>query len=605
MVLVTALMSVFTTTGQDFIRMEGEVGLVQARNSNGVAVADYDNDGDLDIFLVGYHSFVPSEDSTWNRLFRNDGHGAFEDVTLESGFDRQFTNMDVPAARGEKMGASWGDFDNDGFADIFLTNSREDQLYHNNGDGTFTDVTMQAGVQGCHNCYSASGLWWDHDRDGDLDLYVSILNGENIMYENLGDGTFRDVTRQTGLAGAGITWTSVALDVGKDGFLDLYLANDTQINQFFENRSGLVYNEATRAYRLDDEGAGMGIAVGDYNNDGLFDIYVTNIFNHHPNPLFKNLGNRRFEDVAQAIGVENSGWGWGTHFFDCDLDGDEDLAAVNGVFDKQYIDGVEQQDVGNFFFRNMLIEDGTVGFIDWSEESGTDGDEPARGLEVFDYDMDGDLDMLVANVESTPYLFRNEAIGPNRDNDKNWIQIKLEGTISNRNAFGTEIKITIGESSYYRWYHGAGFFAQSIKPVHFGLGEADRVDKIEVTWPSGMVETIEGVNANQVIEIVEGSGLVTNIHETSEFIIYGKVFPNPFIDKTRFDFSFSQTGEAYLRIFSVYGQEVYREQRALDGSGSMQIDWGTSESTGSAPPGVYYYLLELNGQEISGKLSKL
>jgi hypothetical protein len=599
------MMAVCAASGQEFVHVENEVGLDEARNSNGVAVADYDNDGDLDIFLVGYHSFVPSEDTTWSRLFRNNGQGAFEDVTVEAGFDRQFINMDVPAARGEKMGAAWGDYDNDGFADIFLTNSREDQLYHNNGDGTFTDVTTKAGVQGCHNCYSASGLWWDHDTDGDLDLYVSIVNGENIMYENLGDGTFRDVTNQTGLAGAGITWTTVALDVGKDGFLDLYLANDTQINQFFENRTGLVYNEASRAYRLDDEGAGMGIAIGDYNNDGYFDLYVTNIFNHLPNPLLMNTGNRRFQNVAAEVGVDNTGWGWGTQFFDCDHDGDEDLVVVNGVEEKQSIGGVIQEDVDNFFFRNMIMEGGE-GFVDYSKESGANGSARARGLEVFDYDNDGDLDMIVGNTKDHPYFYRNETIDADQSDDgRNWIHIWLEGTISNRNAFGTQVMITVDGRSYYRWHHGAGFHGQSIKPVHFGLGESNQIDEIEVTWLSGMVESYSDIEANQIVGIKEGSGLITSIHETQGSITSGHIYPNPFLDEARFDLRLNQPGEVTLRIFTIYGQELLREKKNVDITGSVKFIWDTTKLSGQIPAGVYYYIAESNSDRISGKLSKL
>ncbi|MDG2450317.1 MAG: VCBS repeat-containing protein, partial [Saprospiraceae bacterium] len=387
---------------QPFSEIVSQTGLDLAVNNNGVAIADYDLDGDLDVFFTGFYSFDPDDESTWNRLFTNNNDGTFTDITMAAGFTNQFVNLDVIASSGEKLGASWGDFDNDGDPDIFLSNSRLDQLYLNNGDGTFTDITDEAGVAGCHTCYSAGGLWFDHDRDGSLDLYVSNLKGPNRLYRNNTDGTFTDITDRENVAGEGVTWTTVALDVGKDGYIDLYCANDTQNNELWENRSGLRYNETSRAARVADEGAGMGIAVGDYNNDGLFDIYVTNIYNHKPNPLLENLGNRRYMDFAQPLGVNNTGWGWGTHFFDYDLDGDEDLAAVNGVISQQFVNDIEQMDVKNFFFRNLLKENGrVVPFEDISSSSGTEKDARARGMEVFDYDGDGDLDMIVANVEST------------------------------------------------------------------------------------------------------------------------------------------------------------------------------------------------------------
>lgn len=589
---------------QPFTRVEMEAGLGIVRNNNAVSVADYDRDGDLDLFFTAIKSFDPDNEGTWNRLMRNRGDGTFEDVTMTAGFTHQFINTDVTASLGEKLGASWGDYDNDGFPDLFLANSRLDQLYRNQGDGTFVDVTQQAGVAGCHSCYSSSGLWFDHDRDGDLDLYVSILNGANLLYLNNGDGTFTDITDWQGVGGAGVTWTTVALDVGKDGFLDLYCANDTQINEFFENRSGQRYNEAARAYRLADEGAGMGLAVGDYNNDGLFDIYVTNIYNHHPNPLFQDLGNRRFEDVAPAMGVDNTGWGWGTQFLDFDHDGDEDLAAVNGVVSKQYIDGQEQEDVQNFFFRNRLIEDGIPGFVDWSRESATDGNERARGLEVFDYDGDGDLDMVVANVESTPYLFRNETIGPDNRPGVNWLQIALEGTRTNRDAFGTEVRITIAGQSYYRWHHGAAFYAQSIKPVHFGVGEATVIDEVRITWLSGEVQTLNNVAANQQLVVREGG--TTPILEVGSNELQIAAFPNPFVDQITLDIQLDTAGPLELIVYTLQGHRVYRYYQARQPAGRQTVTWNGRDERGQAlPAGLYVYTLHLGDQLFSGKISKL
>ena len=609
--LIVILFSVFInqTTAQEFTQIADEANLGFIRKNHGVAVADFDQDGDLDIFFTGFDSFVEANPDTWNRLMKNNGDGTFEDVTIEAKLDKQFINNDIPAARGEKMGAAWGDYDNDGYPDLFLTNSREDQLYHNEGNGTFTDVTQEAGVAGCHACYSGSGLWWDHDRDGDLDLYVSVLNGPNYMYENMGvdeNGKvkFIDMTYQYDMAGNGITWTSVPLDIGKDGFLDLYLVNDTQINQLYENRSGLRYNETSRANRLSDEGAGMGVAIGDYNNDGFFDIYVTNIFDHQPNPLFKNLGTRRFENVADEMGVDNSGWGWGTHFFDYDLDGDEDLYAVNGPIDK--LNGSSQEDINNFFFKNMLMEGGGP-FVDWSVETGTNKREKGKGMEVFDYDDDGDLDIVVANMEDKPFLFRNETIQEEQDIGKNWLKVNLEGTVSNRSAFGTEVKIITGGQSYYRWYHGAGFFGQSMKPVHFGLGASHIVDELHIKWPSGATDSYYNLTSNQTIYALENVGItdVENQLITSNQFVNTYIAPNPFTHNTILHTKLNQAGQLKMSIFSANGQTVYQTHPKFYPVGEAHINWdGTNMLGDQLPSGLYIYVLDVNGHQVRGKLIK-
>ena len=586
---------------QTFTRVDAIAGISQVAQKNGVAVADYDQDGDLDIFFTGINNFNVDDPHTWNRLMKNNGDGTFQDATIEAGFDKQYTNTDILAARGEKMGASWGDYDNDGYPDLFLANSREDQLYRNVGDGTFVDVTQQAGVGGCHGCYSSCGQWWDHDRDGDLDLYVSILNGPNLMYENKGDGTFKDISGLSGLSGSGITWSSVSLDVGKDGILDLYVINDTQLNEFYENRTGVSYNQANRAYRLEDEGAGMGVAIGDPNNDGFFDIYVTNIYNNHPNPLFINQGNLRFEDKAEAFGVADTGWGWGTHFFDCDHDGDEDLYAVNGPIDKLF--GDEQPNINNVFFKNMTME-GNERFIDWSTESHTNELAKGKGMEVFDYDNDGDLDIVVANMEEGVYLFRNETIGAIESIDKNWIQIKLEGTTSNRNAFGTTVKIRIGEQSYYRWHHGAAVFGQSIKPVHFGVGNAEMIDEIQITWLSGVLETYFNVEANQIIKITEGAGL-THTKEISSVPFKISNYPNPFSQSTNLIFDTHKAGNLSFKIFSALGPEVFQHNQPHASAGQYQIVWDGKDNKGNnLATGIYFYTAFFDNYQINGKLLK-
>ena len=592
---------------QNFVRVELESGFGHINESNGVAVADYDQDGDIDVFFTGMFSFNPEDESTWNRLMRNNGHGIFEDVTVASGFVVQFVNPGVTSGHGDKLGASWGDYDNDGFPDLFLANIQKDQLYHNKGDGTFVDVTERAGVAGTADRYSSSGLWWDHDRDGDLDLYVNNLKGANTMYENRGDGYFFDITAATGLGGFGVTWASVAIDVGNDGFLDLYNANDTQENQFFESRAGVFFNEASKALRLNDEGAGMGLAVGDYNNDGFFDIYVSNIFNYHPNPLFTyNNINRRFEDLAVEMGVDNAAWGWGTKFFDCDHDGDEDLYVVTGVMSKSTINNEIQVDENNFFFKNLFME-GTEGFQNWSVESTVDGEARGRGLETFDCDGDGDLDMVVANVEVPAYLYRNELITDSKTELTNWLQIWLEGTASNRDAFGTEVKIAVEGKSYYRWHHGAGIFGQSITPVHFGVGSAQMIDEIQVSWPLGKVEYIYNVPVNQTIRMREGeNSMVTGLEdELEERLLKVYNYPNPFSNSTTLHFELASSGNLNVKIFSISGKELYNTTRTSYKAGSVDITWsGEDIKNVLLPPGIYFYTADFENQSFTGKLLK-
>ncbi len=600
-----AVISIFSLQfahSQVFTRMETAANLAQISHTNGVAVADYDRDGDLDIFFTGYKNFDHNDPTTWNHLMKNNGDATFTDVTVEAGFEFQYVNEGLHAERGEKMGAAWGDYDNDGFPDLFLANSRLDQLYHNNGDGTFTDVTAQAGVEGCNVCYSSSGLWWDHDRDGDLDLYVSVLNNENFMYQNNGDGTFTNITELTGLKGAdnAITWSAVAIDAGKDNILDLYCLNDTQENEFFENRSGQKYNESALAYRIADEGASMGTAIGDCNNDGRFDIYVTNIYNHLPNPLFVDKGNRRYENKAKAYGVENTGWGWGTTFLDYDHDGDEDLAAVNGPIDDLY--GEVQPDIDNVLFKNMLLEE-DMHFDNVSAKTGFIGKAKSKGLEAFDYDLDGDLDMVVANMEEGCYFFENDAV----DNSAGgWLQIKLQGTTSSRDAFGTTVKIRMGDRWLHRYHHGAAVFGGSIKPVHFGVGGAAMIDEIRFTWLTGITEAIYDVPVNQLITFKEGSGTV--VEETVDSIPTGGAIvekhfakSNPFVDETTLHFELARAGTLELRVFNSIGKLVYETTAELAEPGELDVPFG-SEDLAAGP---YFYVAVFNGKKMTGRVMKV
>ena len=580
---------------QSFRLQTEAAGLASAMDNNGVAVADYDLDGDLDIYLVAYRQYDPNDETTWNRLYRNEGNGTFADVTLEAGVLSRVAGFDE-GGMGNKFGAAWGDYDNDGDPDLFLTNIGPEILYRNEGDGTFTDVTEQAGVADEDSNYSASSsaLWWDYDHDGDLDLYVSAWAGsvsskvsENKMYENQGDGTFTNVTAASGLGDRGRTWTSIPLDANNDGLTDLYVVNDYGPNKFYVNQGDKFFLEATAAFGLEDNGHGMGVTVGDFNNDSYFDIYLTNIAEFYPNPLFVNDGQGYFSEQAEALGVHDAGWAWGTEFFDCDHDGDLDLYVANGFM----------IDPGNnFFFTNQLVDRSFLRFEDSSVASGTDGAAEARGLVVFDYDGDGDQDMLVANWDAPPSLYRNQSA------TQNWLGIQLDGTTPSRNAFGAVVSVTANGKTIYRQHDGVDFLGQSIKPLHFGVGAAGIAEAIHVRWPSGVAETFYDVPANQTITLKEGQGTATATEErpiVSEAVTLQGAFPNPTTDATTITFSLPRTGPVNLTVYNLLGQAVFTHHETYS-AGPQRITLNNDQHFKHS--GLYLYRLTFENTIRTGEL---
>jgi len=251
---------------------------------------------------------------------------------------------------------------------------------------------------------------------------------------------------------------------------------------------------------------------------------------------------------------------------------------------------------------------GVEGFIDYSLESRTNDLAKSRGLEVFDYDDDGDLDMIVANTQEKPYLYRNNIISGFQPDSANWIRIWLEGTVTNRDAFGTEVKITIDGDSYYRWHHGAGYLSQSIKPVHFGLVSETIIDEIQVTWLSGLVQKFENVNANKTIRIIEGSvttAVTDEIIENYAFQI-SNCFPNPFHNSINIRFLLNQPGNLDFRIFSLSGTQLYTHRQKILSPGPMELSWNGLDRNGHLlPEGIYLYTADFNGQRLLGKLVKV
>jgi enediyne biosynthesis protein E4 len=501
----------------------------------GVALFDYDNDGRLDIFFTNgalLSDPMPdgkmpdkSDKKFWNRLYHQNVDGTFTDVTERAGL----TGMPQGYY---SMGVAVGDYDNDGFEDLYITGYGGNILYHNNGDGTFTDVTAKAGVKG--GGWSASAGFFDYDNDGKLDLFVTRYidwtfktnrycgerppNGvraychpdnydglTNILYHNNGDGTFTDVSQKAGIAnphgkGLGVSFA----DYDGDGFTDVFVANDSVQCFLYHNNgngtfsevgllAGVGYNEDGKTF------AGMGIDFSDYDNDGLADIVVTDLSNERY-MLFRNEGTGTFRDVTNTSGIGSATLafsGWSTHLFDYDNDGWKDLFVAQS----HVMDTIERTSPNLRYLQPPLLLRNTSGhFVRVFAGAVFRRDWAGRGAAFGDIDNDGDTDVVVSNLAQKAYLLRND--GGNRNN---WIGIQLVGTKSNRDGIGARIKVVSasGLTQYFTANTAVGYLSASDKRVIAGLGKDSRVKLIEIRWPSGIVQKFEDVTARQYLKAVE------------------------------------------------------------------------------------------------------
>src|SRR5215470_4821520 len=499
---------------------------------SGVALFDYDGDGYLDIYLVGgasIPSLVKTSPEYWNRLYHNNHDGTFTDVTGKAGL----------AGAGYGSGVAVGDYDNDGWPDVFLANVTGNQLFHNNGNGTFTDVTTKAGVAGAlldgKKMWSVGAGWFDYNNDGLLDLFVvnyckwepnkdpycRVKEGvrgfchpknyaplRNTLYRNNGDGTFTDVSEQTGMAkyfGKGMS-VSFA-DYDGDGYLDAFVANDTTQNFLFHNLKGKKFEEMALAAGVGfaADGAarsGMGSDFRDVNNDGLADIWHTAV-EHEQFPLLRNSGKGDFDDITapSGLGKTNDMSGWGNGIFDLDNDGWKDLlvARANVMDNISLMNPARKYEEPVTIFRNL----GNGKFADVTETSGaTAAEAPHRGVAFGDLDNDGRIDAVVSVLNGPTKIFHNVS-----DNSRHWILLKLVGTKSNRMAIGAQIKLTAEDGSK-QWNEvttAVGYASSSDPRVHFGLGSNVKVKEIEIRWPSGVKQVLQDVPANQILNIEQPS----------------------------------------------------------------------------------------------------
>jgi hypothetical protein len=498
----------------------------------GVAFLDYDNDGWLDVFVLSGTRLEGAPAGATNRLYKNNRDGTFTDVTEAAGLTRA----------GWASAVTVGDYDNDGFDDLFVTYYGHNVLYRNNGDGTFTDVTERAGLHEEAVRYGSGCTWVDYDRDGRLDLFVAYYldttlerlprPGENPdcsfrgvpvncgprglptgfarLYRNNGDGTFTDVSRASGVAEAKGSYpmTAVAADYDNDGWPDVYVACDSTQSWLFRNQhDGTFRQEALeRGVAVSEDGfeqAGMGLAVGDYDLDGHLDIFKTH-FSDDTNGLYRADGNGYFDDVSirSGLGVETRYVGWGAGMVDLDNDGLPDLFLVTGSVYPE----VERQNPAYPFktprlvFRNL----GNGRFEELIDEAGPGvaAVHSSRGCAFGDFDNDGDVDVLVANMNEPPSLLRNDVTGSGH-----WLKVLLVGVKSNRSAIGARVVARYGGRTQAQEVTAqSSFYSANERRLHFGLGAAASAD-LEVRWPSGATERIPGVEAGQLVVVREGAGI--------------------------------------------------------------------------------------------------
>jgi len=494
---------------------------------SGCAFLDYDADGWQDILLINGMDWPGHKRSrTTLQLYRNNRNGTFSEVTRSAGLDLEMYGM----------GVAVGDYNNDGFPDIFVTCVGENRLFKNTGKGTFVDVTKAGGLGG-RQSFSTSALWFDFDRDGLLDLFVCnyvkwspehdvfcSLDGKHKSYctpeayrgetcwlfHNRGNGTFEDVTATSGVFDSSSKSLGVAMfDYDNDGWPDLLVANDTQPNKLYHNlRDGKfkdVAMEAGIAFSTEGKArAGMGVDVADLDNSGQPSVAITN-FDNEMMGLYRASANGNFTDVAVPSGIglaSKNTLGFGCVFFDADLDGSLDLAVVNGHID----DTVRNvRNVGYAQPPQLFLNNGRGSFGDVASQAGGGYGQPkvGRGLAYGDFDRDGDLDLLMTSNNGPAYLYRNDQLAGNRS-----IRFQLVGTKSNRDAIGATVKIFTGGTSQSRLVKGgSSYLSQSELPVTFGLAKRDKVDRVVIEWPSGRTEEHNDLAAGRTYQCTESKGI--------------------------------------------------------------------------------------------------
>lgn len=538
--------------------------------NRGVAFGDYDNDGDEDLYI----SIINGP----NQLYENLGNGQFVNVAQAAG---------VAFGSGSRSSV-WGDINNDGWLDLYVSNNeKNDALYLNNGDGTFTDMTLDAGIINV-GARPLSVNMCDVDLDGFVDIYVANFRKENILFRNNGNLTFSNYTYPYNVRDDSHSMGAVFFDYDNDGDSDLYLTHDGGIpNILYQNNGKGYFTDVSAQTGTNYAGQGMGTDFGDVNNDGFFDLYVTNLYE---NVLYLNNGDGMFTDIANSAGVDDYGMGWSTNFVDFDNDGKLDIYVANDSYFSPY-PNVLYRNLGNLTFEN--VSQSVVAAM-----GGTYGSASA------DVNNDGFPDLAIANSgpNDVSRLFQN--VG----NSNNWIGFHLEGTQSNRAAIGA--RVTIEDESGLRQMDevtsGSGFAAQNSLRLHFGTGANLSVRSVTVRWPSGLQQEFANLETGAYYKILEGGeperieSTVTSIESVAYGGMYAlSVFPNPASDAVQIQFQLQETTDVQLTVVNALGQPLTQLARGRHAPGMHHTTW---HPQGYVKPGLYLIKLATANQVITRKV---
>ncbi len=571
----------------------------------GAAAGDFNNDGWMDLFALG-GGLQP------DALYINNQDGTFSE---------QAESWQV-AALHVGSGATAGDYNGDGWLDLFITSfgdpvnpsAGQHRLYRNNGDGTFTDVAAEAGVNRVSPDYldGFGATFGDYDLDGDLDLYVAGWLGDrrwyipaqgNRLFRNNGDGTFTDVSEDAGvLVSESHGFTPCFADMDGDRFPELLLTADYASSRYFVNNGDGTFTDTTDASGTNYASNGMGAAIADFNNDGYLDWYETSIYDEvvtetrdgskrDGNELYYNQGNHVFTISAKESGVDDGAWGWGTVAVDMNHDGWVDIVETNG-WPEDRLDG-------RFYgvLSRLWINNADHSFTETALDAGFDHDLDGRGLLYLDYDNDGDQDLVVTAHRDSLRLYRNDLAGPSA----NWLRLFLDTRADPTLAphgFGARVIATVDGQQYHRYLDGcAGYLTQSELSLHFGLGDAETVDELRVEWTNGAVTTLTDVAVNETITVKAGAQptAVEDAAPPAGFELR-PTYPNPFTAETTIPYALAEPGAVTLSVYNVLGQKVTTLIDRFQSARAHSARWNGTDDHGSpVPSGLYVVRLEANG----------